>query len=57
MLRGHLLTLDTTSPPASPPSGKGPSATHSAASNLTSRTAAAPDSPVTIGSAAEAPEP
>jgi tetratricopeptide (TPR) repeat protein len=56
-LRDHLLTLDTTSPPASPPSSKGPSATHSAASNLTTRTTAAPDSPVTIGSAAEAPEP
>jgi len=56
-LRDYRLTLDTTSPPASPPGGKGPSAAHSAASNLTSRTAAAPDSPVTIGWVAEPPEP
>jgi tetratricopeptide (TPR) repeat protein/transcriptional regulator with XRE-family HTH domain len=56
-LRDHRLTLDTTKPSASPPSSKGPSATHPAASNLTARTAAASDKPVTIGSAAEPPEP
>jgi len=52
-LRDHRLTAGTTSPPASPPSSKGPSATHPAASNLTTSAAAGFDRQETIGPAGE----